>query len=140
VFAAVVDFAHYQEWVPFVKRSDAWREADGSIVSFQSLTLPFPLGRRYYKIHASSSVAGQGEARAWRVWWRYIPGTGNVADHHGWWALVPYGTGRTLGTCVFYTDPGRGLPAWGVHLGTAQTMPYVFSALRQQIHRSRYGP
>jgi hypothetical protein len=139
VFAAVVDFAHYNEWVPFVKRSDAWRQADGSVVSFQSLDLPFPLGRRYYKIRAISGVLGTGETRTWRVWWRYLPGTGNVADHHGWWVLEPYGAGRTLGTCVLYTDPGRGLPAWGVHRGTAQTMPYVFSALRQQIHRSRYN-
>jgi hypothetical protein len=138
VFAAVVDFAHYQEWMPFVKRSDARREADGSVICSQSLALPFPLGRRYYKIRARGDVLGQGETRSWRVWWRYVPGTGNVADHYGWWVLVPYGAGKTLATCVLYTDPGRGLPAWGVHRGTAQTMPFVFSALRQQIHRSRY--
>ncbi|HVR08638.1 MAG TPA: SRPBCC family protein [Thermoanaerobaculia bacterium] len=138
VFAAVVDFAHYQEWVPFVKRSDALPRNDGAIVSFQSLELPFPLGKRYYKILARSDVSGLGDARTWRAWWRYLPGTGNVADHHGWWVLVPYGAGRTLGTCVLYTDPGNGMPAWAVHRGTAATMPFVFSALRQQIHRSRY--
>lgn len=138
VFAAVVDFAHYQEWVPFVKRSDAHPSSAGAIVSFQSLELPFPLGRRYYKLQARSDVSGQGDARVWRAWWRYLPGTGNVADHHGWWVLVPYAGGRTLGTCVLYTDPGHGVPSWAVHRGTAATMPYVFSALRQQIRRSRY--
>jgi len=35
VFAAVADFAHYREWVPFVQRSDATPQADGSVVSFQ---------------------------------------------------------------------------------------------------------
>lgn len=139
VFAAVVDFAHYQEWVPFVKRSDARPQADGSVISFQSLALPFPLGNRYYDIAARSSVPGPGTGPAWRAWWRYLPGTGNVADHHGWWVLVPYGQGKTLGTCVLYTDPGGGLPAWGVHRGTAETMPYVFSGLRQQIRRGRYA-
>jgi Polyketide cyclase / dehydrase and lipid transport len=138
VFAAVADFAHYREWVPFVQRSDATPQADGSVVSFQSLTLPFPLGRRYYKILARSAVSGEGAGRVWRAWWHYLPGTGNVADHHGWWVLVPYGEGRTLGTCLLYTDPGRGLPAWAVHRGTAETMPYVFSGLRQQVRRSRY--
>jgi hypothetical protein len=123
-----------------VKHSDAVPAGDGAIVSFQSLDLPFPLGRRYYKIQARSAVSGQGDARTWRTWWRYLPGTGNVADHHGWWVLVPYGGGRTLATCVLYTDPGHGLPAWAVHRGTAATMPYVFSALRQQVHRSRYEP
>jgi hypothetical protein len=138
VFAAVVDLAHYQEWVPFVKRSDATPQGDGSVVSFQSLALPFPLGRRYYKIRARSGVSGEGAGRVWRAWWHYLPGTGNVADHYGWWVLVPYGEGRTLGTCLLYTDPGRGMPAWAVHRGTAETMPYVFSGLRQQVHRSRY--
>jgi len=140
VFAAVADFAHYQEWVPFVQRSDARLESDGSIVSFQSLALPFPLGKRYYRIRARSDALGRGDARAWRAWWRYVPGSGNVADHHGWWVLAPYGGGRTFGTCLLYTDPGGHLPAWAVHLGTSETMPYVFSGLRQQVRRSRYEP
>jgi Polyketide cyclase / dehydrase and lipid transport len=140
VFAALVDLAHYQEWVPFVKRSDAAPQGDGSVIGFQSLDLPFPLGNRYYKIRARSSVEGQGRARVWRLWWSYVPGTGNVADHHGWWVLVPDGTGagRTLAACALYTDPGGGVPAWAAHRGTAMTMPYVFSGLRQQVHRSRY--
>ncbi len=140
VFAAVVDLAHYQEWVPFVKRSDARPQADGSVVSFQSLALPFPLGQRHYEIAARSRLPEPGAAPAWLAWWRYLPGTGNVADHHGWWVLVPYGRNQTLGTCLLYTDPGGGLPAWAVHRGTAQTMPYVFSGLRQQIRRGRYKP
>src|SRR6202023_848110 len=105
----------------------AVREAlrrDASVVSFQSLALPFPLGRRYYKIQARSGVSDEGAGRVWRAWWHYLPGTGNVADHYGWWVLVPYGEGRTLGTCLLYTDPGRGMPAWAVHRGTAETMPY----------------
>ena len=167
VFAALVDFAHYQEWVPFVKHSTARRETDGSTISFQSLDLPFPAGNRHYSIHAWSEAPAQAPAAAdppaaaaaatppaaashggeeasaasaaqvWRVWWIYVPHSGNVADHYGWWVLQPFGAGRTLGTCLLYTDPGS-LPAWALHMGTAQTMPYIFSALRQQIHRSRY--
>jgi hypothetical protein len=182
VFAALIDFAHYQEWVPFVKQSDAHRAADGSILSFQSLDLPFPVSKRHYRIHAWSAAPGLapraarvargtraaeatgaaeaiagtpgtagmpagsgGEAarvaaespQVWRIWWAYVPHSGNVADHYGWWVLQPFGAGRTLGTCLLYTDPG-GVPAWALHAGTAQTMPYIFSGLRQQIHRSRY--
>jgi hypothetical protein len=138
VFAALTDFAHYREWVPFVKSSDAAPQGDGAVISFQSLVLPFPLGKRFYKIRASSGVEGHGEARVWRTWWTYVPGSGNVVDHHGWWILVPYGASRTLAACALYTDPGRGVPAWAAHRGTAMTMPYVFSGLRQQVHRSRY--
>ena len=138
VFAALTDFAHYREWVPFVKISDAAPQGDGSLISFQSLDLPFPLGKRFYKIRARSGVEGQGEARVWRTWWIYVPGSGNVVDHYGWWILVPHGAARTLAACALYTDPGGSVPAWAAHRGTAMTMPYVFSGLRQQIHRSRY--
>lgn len=150
VFAALTDFAHYREWVPFVKRSEARRAADGSIESFQSLGLPFPLGNRHYWIHAWSEAPAPGGApgagsctpgtegtEVWRVWWTYVPHSGNVADHYGWWALQPFGAGRTLGTCLLYTDPGNA-PAWALHLGTSETVPYIFSGLRQQVRRSRY--
>jgi len=138
VFAALTDFAHYQEWVPFVKRSDAAASADGSVASFQSLALPFPLGRRYYRLKARIAVEAEGAARVWRTWWTYVPGSGNVADHYGWWVLVPAAANRTLAACALYTDPGGSTPAWALHRGTAETMPYIFSGLRQQIHRSRY--
>jgi hypothetical protein len=156
VFAALQDFAHYREWLPFVKLSDAAAQPDGSVISFQSLDLPFPLGKRYYKIHAHSSAtaadtsaataetppaaAPRGQpAEVWRVWWTYVPHSGNVEDHYGWWVLQPFAGGKTLATCLLYTDPGSG-PAWALHRGTAETMPYIFSGLRQQIHRSRYDP
>jgi Polyketide cyclase / dehydrase and lipid transport len=138
VFAAVADFAHYDEWVPFVKKSDAHPQADGSVLSFQSLDLPFPLGTRYYRFRARTAVEERAGSAAWRVWWSYVPGSGNVADHHGWWVLVPAPGGKTLGACLLFTDPGGSTPAWALHRGTAETMPYIFSALRQQIHRSRY--
>jgi hypothetical protein len=138
VFAALTDFAHYDEWVPFVKKSDAHPQADGSVLSFQSLDLPFPLGTRYYQLRARTAVEGHGEQQVWRTWWSYVPGTGNVADHYGWWVLAPFKEGRTLATCLLFTDPGGSTPAWALHRGTAETVPYIFSGLRQQIHRARY--
>jgi hypothetical protein len=137
VYAALIDFAHYQEWVPFVTHSTARPQGDGSVVSFQGLSLPFPLGGRHYEIHARFDGPETGMAPAWRVWWTYVPGTGNVADHYGWWVLEPVGAARTRATCLLYTDPGR-TPAWAMHRGAAATMPYIFSGLRQQILRSRY--
>jgi hypothetical protein len=131
-----------------VKASDAHREADGSVISFQSLDPPFPMGSRHYKIHAWSEAparpagggteaAEAGASAVWRVWWTYVPGSGNVEDNYGWWVLQPFGAGRTLATCLLYTDPGN-VPAWALHRGTAETVPYIFSGLRQQIRRSRY--
>jgi|HubBroStandDraft_3_1064219.scaffolds.fasta_scaffold01270_4 hypothetical protein len=137
VFRAVTDFAHYQEFMPFVRRSDAEPQPDGSVVSFQALRLPPPLGSRHYKIRAFT-LHEEAPRPIWRTWWSFIPGSGNVAGHHGSWTLVELGPGRTLGVCRLATDPGGGIPAWAVSRGTAQTLPYIFSGLRQQVHRSRY--
>ncbi|HVT16592.1 MAG TPA: SRPBCC family protein [Thermoanaerobaculia bacterium] len=138
VYCAVTDFAHYREFMPFVHRSDAATERDGSVVSFQSLDLPFPVGNRYYKIRATSRVEESGGTRAWRTSWSYIPGTGNVTAHRGSWSLVEFGAGRTLAACTLYTDPGGHTPGWAMNRGTEQTLPYIFSGLRQHVHRSRY--
>jgi hypothetical protein len=137
VFSAVTDFAHYQEFMPFVRRSDAEPQADGSVVSFQALELPPPIGRRQYKIRAFVERE-ETPRRVWRTHWAYIPGTGNVAGHHGSWTLVEFGSGKTLGICHLFTDAGGAIPGWAMNLGTAETLPYIFSGLRQQVRRSRY--
>jgi uncharacterized protein YndB with AHSA1/START domain len=136
VFAAVTDFAHYQEFMPFVRRSDAEPQPDGSVVSLQALELPPPFGSRHYKIRAFVERR-QAPRPLWRTWWAYVPGSGNVAGHHGSWTLVEFGRRRTLGICRLGTDVG-GIPVWAMNRGTAQTLPYIFSGLRQQVHRSRY--
>lgn len=141
VFMALTDFAHYQEWMPFVRRSDAAAQGDGSVVAFQALELPFPVGARHYKIRARWAVEeGGAGGRTWRLGWQYVPGSGNVAAHRGSWTLVAWAGGWTLGTCRLFTDPGGGVPGWAMNLGMTQTMPYIFSGLRQQIRRSRYLP
>ena len=45
---------------------------------------------------------------------------------------------RTLATCSLYTDPGGHIPGWAMNRGTEQTLPYIFSGLRQHVRRSRY--
>ena len=145
VFRALTDWAHFNEFMPFVKQSDAEPQPDGSIVSFQRLRLPPPNRERFYKIRATSQViegadgGGRHEERTWRTSWTYIKGSGNIVAHHGSWTLTPFGSGQTLATCVLFTDPG-GVPGWATNLGLAQTMPYIFLGLRQHVHRSRYDP
>jgi hypothetical protein len=143
VFAALTDFAHYQEWVPFVERSDAHPEADGSVVSAQSLHLPLLVGDRSYKIRAVSTVAavsdlspGKG-GKVWSLRWSYVPGSGNVVDTRGSWTVTGFGTGRSLATCHLFTDPGSVL-RWAMHRTTGQSLAWIFKGLRQQVMRDRY--
>jgi uncharacterized protein YndB with AHSA1/START domain len=139
IFRAVTDWEHYAEWMPFVARSQAQPPAGGAVVSFQAMKLPAPMGERHYRIRAVSSVAGEGAARRWQAGWAYVPGSGNVKDHHGTWTLAPAAGGKTTVVCRLFTDPGGAVPAWAMHRALAATLPYILDGLRQQVERSRYG-
>jgi polyketide cyclase/dehydrase/lipid transport protein len=139
VFAALADFAHYEEWVPFVERSDAAPQPDGSVVSAQSLhlpALPALIGERHYRIRAVATLPTPA-LRVWSVRWTYVPGSGNVVDTRGSWTVVPFGPGRSLATCRLFTDPG-GVPRWATNRATEKTLGWIFKGLRQQVLRDRY--
>jgi len=137
VFAALKDFAHYREFMPFVAHSDAAPQPDGSVLSAQSLALPFPLGERHYTVRAVAAVEAKAAGRLWRLSWSYLPGSGNIVAHHGSWSLAAFG-GGTLATCRLYTDPG-GVPAWAMNRVTARSLGWIFKGLRQQVMRPRYA-
>jgi ribosome-associated toxin RatA of RatAB toxin-antitoxin module len=142
VFRAISDLAHYQEFMPFVKRSEVLRTlADGTVLSRQRLQLPGPFGERYYTLSVRSRVEaqpGKKSARVWRTQWSYVRGSGNIADQRGSWTLEELSPGRTLATFRLYSDPGGLAPAWMMEKALAETLPYIFDGLRQHVRRSRY--
>ncbi|MEA2694028.1 MAG: hypothetical protein QOJ16_3415 [Acidobacteriota bacterium] len=137
VFAALTDFAHYQEWVPFVSRSDARPQPDGSVLSAQSLRLPALVGNRSYKIRAVAEIEAGKAGPVLRTRWTYVPGSGNVVDTRGAWTVTGFGAGRSLATCHLFTDPGS-VPHWAMNRATRQSLPWIFDGLRQQVRRERY--
>lgn len=138
VYRALVDVAHWEEFVPFLEKSDARPQPDGSILSAQLLDLPRLLGRRHYEVRVRHHVQETRAGRVWHVDWTYVPGSGNVAGHHGSWTLTALPGGKTWAVCRLFTDPGGALPHWAVDRGTSQTVPWLFHGLRQHIRRSRY--
>jgi hypothetical protein len=144
VFRALADVAHWPEWMPFLGRSDAQPQADGSVLSRQVMSLPSPLGERRYRVRLTQGTEASPEGppgKAWVVRWVLVPGSGNLAGLHGSWRLTALGPNRTLAVCRLFTDPGGLTPRWAVDRGTAQTLPWIFHGLRQQVRRSRYdGP
>jgi uncharacterized protein YndB with AHSA1/START domain len=138
VFRALADVEHWHEFMPFLEQSTARRRKDGSIESFQRLELPFPVGRRSYRIRVRSRVEQPAGGTVWHLDWTYEPGSGNVKDHHGSWTLTASGNGATLATLRLYTDPGGMIPARAMDRGTIETLPWIFHGLRQHVQRSRY--
>lgn len=139
VFRALADVEHWHEFMPFLEQSTARRRKDGSIESFQRLELPFPIGRRSYRVHVRSRSERTAAGPVWHIDWTYVPGSGNVEDHRGSWTLAPAGAG-TSATVRLYTDPGGYVPARGMDRGTIETLPWIFHGLRQHVRRSRYDP
>jgi hypothetical protein len=136
VFAALADFAHWSEFMPFMRRSDARREPDGAVVCTQSLALP--TGERHYQVRARARAEGSGEAAVRRVSWGYVAGSGNIAAQRGSWTLLPYAGGRTLAVLRLASDPG-GAASWLADRATAKSIPWIFNGLRQQVGRERYA-
>jgi hypothetical protein len=138
VFRALTDYAHWQEFMPFLKQADARPQADGSVLSRHVMALPSPLGERRYQVRFTQGIEAGPEGKTWWIRWAYVEGSGNVSGHHGSWQLTALGPGRTLAVCRLYTDPGGLTPHWAIDRGTEQTLPWIFHGLRQQVRRSRY--
>lgn len=139
VWRALTDYARWEEFMPFLERSDARPQSDRSVVSEHWLDLPPPLGSRRYQVRFRQRVETvPGAGRTWKLEWAYVPGTGNVADHRGSWTLTAWDAGRTLAVCRLYTEPGGLTPDWAMDRGTARMLPWVFHGLRQHVRRSRY--
>ncbi len=142
VFAALADFAHWSEFMPFMSRSEARREADGSFLCSQSLALP--TGERHYQVRAqiraqaAAGAEGSGEGAAWSVTWSYVPGSGDIVAQRGSWTLLPLAGGRTLAVLRLVSDPG-GLSAWLSDRAMTKSIPWIFNGLRQQVQRDRYA-
>ena len=144
VFRALTDYAHWQEFMPFLKQADAQPQADGSVLGRHVMALPAPLGERRYRVRFTQGMEAGPEGHQGKTWWirwAYVEGSGNVAGHHGSWRLTSLGPDRTLAVCRLFTDPGGLTPRWAVDRGTGQTLLWVFHGLRQHVRRSRYdGP
>lgn len=138
VFRAISDVEHWHEFMPFLEASDAKRLRDGSIESFQRLDLPFPIGRKTYRIRVRTRVEQAASGTVWHADWSYVPGSGNLRDHRGSWTLTAAGPGATLATCQLYTDPGGMAPAGAMDRATEKSLGWIFDGLRQHVRRSRY--
>jgi hypothetical protein len=138
VFRALADYAHWAEWVPFLKSSDAQPQTDGSALSRQEMNLPSPVGERRYRVRFTQGIETGREGKAWVIRWSLVPGSGNLAGLRGSWRLTALGPDRSLAVCRLFTDPGGLTPRWAVDRGTVQTLPWIFHGLRQQVRRSRY--
>src|SRR6185295_17278672 len=80
VWRALTDYAHWNEFMPFLKRSDARPQPDGAVEGEHVMDLPSPIGERRYRVRFTHDVGTGPAGKIWRIRWAYVPGSGNVAD------------------------------------------------------------
>jgi uncharacterized protein YndB with AHSA1/START domain len=140
VWRALTDYAHWNEFMPYLERSDVQPQTDGSVLGDHALDFPSPIGELRYRVRFVHSVEMAPSGKVWRIRWAAVPGSGNVKDHRGSWTLTALAANRTLAVCHLYTEAAAA-PRWALDRGTARMLPWIFDGLRQHVRRSRYdGP
>jgi hypothetical protein len=122
----------FAEFMPYVKASRAERQADGSIINHQELSLPFPIADRHYSVRIVNSVTGEGAERVWESAWTYVQGSGNINETRGAWVLTEGGPGKTLLLYRVFTDPGGLIPRWAYNLATRQSLPDLLDSVERR--------
>jgi uncharacterized protein YndB with AHSA1/START domain len=138
VFRALADYAHWQEFMPFLKKSEPRKGKDGAMECLHVLDLPSPFGERRYRVRFAQKMETGRAGTVWRIDWSALPGSGNLASHRGSWTLTAFGPGRTLAVCRLFTDPGGGVPHWMMDRANRKNLLWIFDGLRQHVRRSRY--
>ena len=138
VFKVITDNENFEQFMPYVKKSNVELGKDGSIINYQYLDFPFPVGDRYYKLRIINSKENIDKGKIFRSSWTYIKGSGNIEDTYGSWMLKEYGQGKTLATYVVCTDPGGRIPKWAQNMATKISLPKIIGRVRQQTKNSEY--
>jgi hypothetical protein len=141
VFGVISDYAHYPDFMPYVKASEVIKvEADSSWV-FQQLVLPFPVSDRYYTIRlmADKHLADEGTYRVtWALAGSDVPdrtGQGvRLLTNSGYWHLQRVGDSKSTHVTYFvHTNPGGALPAWVINIANKESAPSVVKAVRARV-------
>src|SRR3954452_6988568 len=73
VFRALTDYAHWSEFMPFLRKSVALPQADGSVLAEHVMKLPAPTGERHYRVRLRQRVETGPAGKAWTIDWAYVP-------------------------------------------------------------------
>lgn len=146
----VEDLGNFKHFMPYTKDSGiVAREPDGSIITYQWLSLPLVSDRDYIlRVVDQSPYSSNGETPAfyqiaWTVAAKEGPppraGVVRVAVNTGYWHFDSIDQGnRTKATYYCFIDPGGSLPDFIINLANTTAIPSLFKALRTQAPLAKY--
>jgi hypothetical protein len=138
VFKVITDNEDFEQFMPYVEQSDVEYITNESIINYQYLNFPFPIGDRYYKLYIVQAIENSNAERIFKCTWTYVKKSGNIKDTYGSWVLKKYGENRTLATYTVYTDPGGRIPKWALNMATEISLPKIIESVRQRVQNSKY--
>ncbi len=131
VLAVITDSENAEEFMPYVVESEARPGEGGTVLNTQRLDLPWPAPDLTYEIEIRKQPpAGDDPAEPWQVHWKYVPGSGNIAENRGTWSLFRHGEQGTLVVYDNFVDPGGWVPGWLQDWASRRAIPDVAEAVR----------
>lgn len=135
VLAVILDYRHYDEFMPRVERIVVTDE--GPLVSLVEQHLKLPLGiMRRYRLRYTAHPGVNGFRVDWvKVPWPEVPLSRSVADTSGHWQVGLTPAGGLLAVYHVYTDPGRvplGMKGLALSL-SKKDLPKIIEAVRGRL-------
>ena len=138
VLAVILDYRHYQEFMPRVERIVVTDE--GPMVSLVEQYLKLPLGtRRRYRLRYTARRGTESLRVDWvQVPWPEVPASQTVAETSGYWQVAPDACGALLAVYHVYTEPGHvPLGMTGLALSLSKhDLPKIIEAIRIRLRRN----
>lgn len=150
VARAVGDWAHYEEFFPFVLSAEVVPAPGDEVRVEQRVDMPFPFPDRHFTLRADRRVLPEATATTadYEVTWSHVPGTGNIDAQEGRWRLWSLGSNPvsantlnvdyTLVELHLASDAGAGVPDGLERRALLDTLAWALDGLRQQVNRCRY--
>jgi ribosome-associated toxin RatA of RatAB toxin-antitoxin module len=140
VFRVVTDYAHYADFMPYVKEARVLERKSESRVSVYAHISPPLVDDRDWAIDVTLTSGTAANGGVFKTEWTAIPdavpardGVVRVRLNKGTWTLEPLDGGkRTRVTYKVSTHPGGSIPTWMANKSNTVAIPDLFKAVRKR--------
>lgn len=139
VFAVLIDYERYTEFMPYTAETTVLERSDAShLAVYQRITPPL-VDPRDYVMEVSLSLPASGQD-AYTSHWSSTPdavpqrdGCVRVRVNSGSWSAEPLPDGRTRLVHRLQTHPGGSIPTWVANRSNTIVIPEMFRAIRRRV-------
>ncbi|MFM2153428.1 MAG: hypothetical protein RL199_1863 [Pseudomonadota bacterium] len=140
VFRVVTDYAHYADFMPYVKEARILERKSANRVSVYAHIAPPLVDDRDWAIDVQLTPGGAANGGVFKTEWSPIPDAVpsradivRVRVNKGSWTLEPLDGGRrTRVTYRVSTHPGGSIPSWIANKSNTVAIPDLFKAVRKR--------